>query len=698
MKAILPACKALKRSREAVGSVLALAGAVAAAEPYVLDDVVIEGTRVSEDLYRVPAAIGTVNQDDIQLGRQQLGLDESLNKIPGVFFQNRYNFAQDLRVSIRGFGARAAFGIRGVKIYQDGIPATLPDGQGGVDDIDLGSATRIELTRSPMSVLYGSSSGGSISIFTEDGPEIPFVESSLSFGQHGYEKRQLKAGGQSGDLNYMFNASHLEVDGYRNFAENEIRMLNSKLRYDFSEDTGLTVILNAIDSPKAQDPGGISLADVEADRRQARGLNVAVDAGEEFDQQKLGFVLQHDIGDKHRFRLRNYYIWKDFENRLPIFPAGHQVQFDRFLFGGGVDYTYTDDLFGRPNRLIVGVDVDRQDDDRLRWNDAMASAGSLFLDQNEQVTSVGLFVQNELTLAEDVELTLGLRYDEVEFDVSDRFLGDGRDDSGNLNFDEITPRISLAWSPSRAANLYVTYSTSFETPTTTELRPSTPASAGFNADLEAQTAKNYEVGIKGALALARAQASYDIALYRIDVEDELVPRDDTGNWEYFVNAGESSRKGLEASLSVEPDAIPGLKVSLAYTYSDFEYKKFVDNANVDFAGNRIPGVPEHQFFTEVSYYSSKGWYAIWDLLHVGDFYADDANQTRIDSHDVANFRAGYLGESGNWEISPYIGVNNMFNEEYFSNVRINAFGGRFYEPAPERNLYAGITLRYNFDR
>lgn len=665
-----------------------------AAEPHQLQEITVKSTRVDENLYEVPAAIGTVNQDDIQLGRQQLGLDESLNKVPGVFFQNRYNFAQDLRVSIRGFGARAAFGIRGVKIFQDGIPATLPDGQGGVDDIDLGSASRIELTRSPMSALYGSTSGGSISIFTEDGPEIPFVEGGLAIGEYGYLKGHIKAGGQTGNLNYLVNTSHLQLDGYRDFSANEVSMFNSKLRYDFSPDTKLSVIFNAVDSPKSQDPGGLTLADVEADRTQARDLNEAVDAGEEFDQQKVGFVLRHRIDAKHSLRLRNYYIWKDFRNRLPIFPDGHRVEFDRFFFGGGGDYTYTDSLFGHDNRLIIGFDFDKQDDDRLRWDDATAPADSLFLDQNEEVTSHGLFIQDEFALTDSLELTLGIRYDDVEYEVTDRFLRDDRDDSGQLSFNELTPRVSLLWSPRKSINLYATYSTSFETPTTTELRPSSPSSAGFNPDLDAQTATNYEIGIKG---LSSGQLSYDVALYHIDVENELVPREDVTDWEYFVNAGESSRNGLEAALSVRPDSIPGLTLSLAYTYSDFEYERFVDNDGNDFAGNTIPGVPEHQLYAEISYYHSTGWYTIWDLLHVGEFFADDANRVEVDAYQVANIRAGYLREFGNWEISPFVGINNMFDEAYFSNIRINAFGGRYYEPAPERNFYGGITARYNFD-
>lgn len=659
-----------------------------AAEPKQLEDITVESTRVEESQYKVPAAIGTVNQDDIQLGRQQLGLDESLNKIPGIFFQNRYNFSQDLRVSIRGFGSRAAFGIRGVKIFTDGIPSTLPDGQGGVDDIDLGSATRIEVTRSPISSLYGSAAGGSINIYTEDGPETPFIEGSVSAGEYGFDKEQIKAGGQTGKLNYLVNVSHLQLDGYRDFSENELSLLNSKFRYNFSEDTSLSVILNAVNSPISQDPGGINAADAAADPTQARGLNVDTNSGEEFDQQKTGFVLQHKINENHAFKLRNYYLWKEFANRLPIFPNGDRVEFDRFFYGGGADYTYSDYLFGHANRLIIGFDIDKQDDDRRRWNHSLAIPGSQFLDQTEEVTSYGIFVQDEFALTNNLELTVGLRYDEVQFDVQDNFLTDGKDDSGSLDFSELNPRVSLLWSPMQSINLYATFSTSFETPTTTELRPKTAGSAGFNQDLRAQTARNYEIGVKGLLT---GSLSYDVAVYHIDVENELVPKEDPTGWEYFENAAESTREGVEAALSVQPDFLPGLTATFAYTYSDFEFDVFEN-----LAGNKIPGVPEHQFHAELSYYHPSGMYAIWDIQHVGSFFANDTNTVQTAAYQVANIRAGYLGQFGNWEISPFLGLNNMFDEEYNTNVRLNAFGGRFFEPAPDRNFYAGITARYNF--
>jgi len=673
---------------------------VLAEDTYQLGDITVQSTRVEESQYKVPAAIGVVDRDDIQLGRQQLGLDESLVKIPGIFAMNRYNSAQDLRISIRGFGARAPFGIRGVKIFADGIPSTLADGStSAVSDIDIGSAQRIEVLRGPASSLYGSASGGAINIYTEDGPETPFVEGRLSIGEYSYDKEQIKAGGQSGKLNYLVNFSRTEMDGFRDHNESKKYLFNSKFRYDITSDSSLTVVASAIDAPTNNDPGGINAAAVAADPTQARQRNVDFNAGEEFDQQKLGLVYQNTFNEKHAIRLRNYYIARDFNGRLPFTGSvaegnGGQIEFDRFFFGGGADYTYTDNFAGHDNRLIVGFDIDKQDDDRQRFENNSGVRGNLTLDQNEEVTSYGIFIQDEFQLNDSLELTAGVRYDVVDFDVEDRFLANaGGNESGSLSFHEWNPRVGLLWSLNDAVNVYTSYSTSFETPGTTDF--SNPNGGGLNPDLNPQTAKNYEVGIKGVLP---ARISYEIAIFHIDVEDELIGFELAGqpDREFFENAGESTHDGIEVGFSVQPSFFPGLTASIAYTYSDFEFDSFSTRDGDVFDGNTIPGIPEHQFHGEVSYYHPGGMYTIFEMQHVGSMYVNNSNTTEIDAYQVANLRVGFLGEFGNWEITPFMGLNNLFDEEYSSNIRINAFGGRFFEPAPERNFYAGITARMNF--
>jgi iron complex outermembrane receptor protein len=654
-----------------------------------LEEIMVTTPRWEQPLTKVPAAISVVEQDEIQLGTQQLGLDESLGRVPGLFIQNRYNFAQDLRIAIRGFGARSNFGIRGIKVFVDDIPDTLPDGQGQVDSIDLGSAQRIEVIRGPASSLYGTAAGGVISIITEEGPPEPFAEARVSAGEYGFWRYGAKAGGQAGPLNYFGNLSRLELSGYRDHSRTENVLFNSKVRYTIDQSSDLTAVFNDVDSPTADDPGGLNAQEVKADRRQAAPNNELFDAGEKVDQQKLGFVYRKSFGTKHEIKARNYYVWRDFDNKLP-FTNGGSVDLNRFFVGGGLSYAYSGALFTRPNRVLVGFDVDAQRDDRKRFDNNQGNRGALTFDQDEDVTSTGVFAQNEFSVLDNLSLTLGARYDRVDFDIDDKFLADG-DNSGDIDFNQFSPMVGLLWSSSPALNLYGNISTAFETPTTTEL--ANPSGAGgFNSDLDAQTATEYEVGVKG---LMPGRLRYELSVFTIRVDDELIPFEVPAfpGRTFFRNAGKSRRDGVELGAAVEP--VRGVTVSLAYTYSDFKFDKYVVDG-VDLNGNNIPGIPEHLLFGELAYRHRSGLYGAWDAQYVGKFYADDENTVETDSFTVSNLRAGYVGRYGNWEIGPFLGINNLFNKRYNANVRLNAVFGRYFEPAPERNVYGGITVRYDF--
>lgn len=676
-----------------LGSLTTTAAAQSNAED--LGEITVTSPRVETSVNKVPYAIDLVGKDDIQLGKQQLGLDESLVKIPGVFMLNRYNFAQDLRIAIRGFGARADFGIRGIRIIADDIPQTLPDGQGGIDNLDLASAERIEVIRGPSSSLYGSASGGVISIVTEKGPDNPFVEGRYSYGSYGFHKFNVKTGGQKGDLNYLLNIGRYELDGYRDNSETESVIGNSKFIYDIDGTSDFTTVINFVDSPKARDAGGLILADAQADRRQASANNLRFNAGEDIDQQQIGFVYRKEFSDKHEIRLRNYYLWRDFEQFLPIGPTlpfideGGIVGFERFFVGGGAQYTYS----GNSNRLTIGFDVEQQEDERYNFNNLDGNRGTLSLEQDESVSSIGFFIQNEQYLTDQLTLTTGLRYDEVEFDVKDRFFNEVSpgplNDSGTVKFDELSPQVGLLWAPIQELNIYGNVSTSFETPSTTELGS---LGGGFNQGLQSQIATNYEIGVKGNIPQWNALA-YSLAIFQIDGEDELVPVDIDRN--VFANAGETERRGLELALSA--NLTPELRASFAYTYSAFKYDNFVNQqTGFDASGNQLPGIPRHFGHFELAYNHPSGFYAVWDTLLVGSLYAEDANLVESPGYGVSNLRAGYTKYFGDTEFAPFIGINNIFDKEYFSNVRVNGPGNRFFEPAPEINAYAGISIRHDF--
>ena len=654
-----------------------------------LEEIVVQATRMSRPLDSVPAAISVVNQAQIQLGRQQLGLDEALNRVPGVFMQNRYNFAQDLRVSIRGFGARSAFGIRGVKILVDGIPETLPDGQGQVDSIDLGAAQQIEVLRGPSSSYYGNASGGVISVTSERGPETPFANLRFSAGEYGAQKFQAKTGGQTERVNYFVSFSDSQIDGYREHSETENTQLSGRLEFDLGDRGSLLAVANYTDQPVSNDPGGINIAQAQADPRSARDRNLSFDGGEALEQTRLGFVYTLTVGQGSELQVRNYYVSRDFNNRLPFFGGG-AVDLQRFFAGGGISYTQQGSLGGRPNRVVVGLDYDDQDDHRRRFNNDMGVLGALSLDQNEHVTSSGLFIQDELSISENVRLSFGVRFDQVEFDVGDRFLGNG-DDSGVRKLDDVSPMVGLLANLSPDVTVYGTYSTSFETPTTTEF--ANPSGAGgFNPLLEPQAATNLEVGLRGGVG---SRTRYELAVFDIGVEDELIPYEipSSPGRDFFANAGRSNRTGLEATLISQPTDRIG--VTLSYTYADFTFADFLDDNGNDYSGNRIPGTVEQLVFAELSYRHPAGWFGALDALHVGDQFANNANSVADGAYTLSNLRLGFDANRGGATFSPFVGVNNLFDQSYNSNIRLNAFGRRYYEPGPGRNIYAGVAV--NFD-
>src|SRR5688572_7171771 len=287
-----------------------------------LEEIVVTATLLERTLEKTPASVSVVTEDDIQLGRQQLALDEALSRVPGLFMQNRYNFAQDLRLSVRGFGARGQFGIRGVKVLVDGIPETLPDGLGSVDSIDLGATSQIEVIRGPSSALYGNASGGVISLTSEGGRDVPQAELRVAAGGYEFAKSQLKFGGETGRLNYLVSVSDQELEGYRAQSNYENKLLSGRFDVDLGRDRSLLTVVSFTDQPVSDDPGGLTAAVAPINPRSAAPLNVQFHAGESLEQQRLGFVYTTPAGERGTIKARNYYAWRDFGNLLPTLSQG----------------------------------------------------------------------------------------------------------------------------------------------------------------------------------------------------------------------------------------------------------------------------------------------------------------------------------------------------------------------------------------
>jgi len=652
----------------------------------VLPTVEVSAPRLAREIYATPAAVSTIEQDAIAQGQQRVRLDESLNRVPGVFLQNRDNFAQGQRISIRGFGARAPFGVRGITVMVDGIPYTLPDGQAQLDAIDLDSAERIEVIRGPSSVLYGNAAGGVIDITTADGRDNPGTRLRMGAGSDGYQKMALQNGGVQGDWSHHISLTALNVDGYREQSSTEKYLLNAKLRRELGSDRALTAIINLLDNPRSEDPGALNAREVAEGRDQAAPNSLALDAGQTVDQQLIGLQYEDLSAGEGELYLKGFIAQRDFEQQLP-FVGSSRLGYQRDYMGASAEYHHEVTLGNLPLNYIVGVDAARQKDDRFR-NDVnpQGAVGEPLADETQTATSTGVFVQGDLALSELLTLSLGTRFDRVDLDVDDDFAADG-DQSGQRTFNEWSGSAGLSYRYRPQHQAYINTGTAFETPTFSEF--ANPAGGGFNPSVEPQKAWNREVGLRGyiePLAL-----DYDVALFSVRVRDELVPYDEGGRT-FYQNAGDTNRDGVELALGWQ--LADQWRLDSALTLARYEFDEFATPSE-RFDGNRIPGLPEQTWVNQLTWENLDERFATLETEYVGDLVADNANETSVDSYWLVNLRVGDGWQlSQQTRLSAYVGLRNLLDEEHYSNVRLNGTFGRFYEPAPGRSVYGGVELSF----
>lgn len=650
-----------------------------------LEPVTVTAPRLERPWLDTPAALDVVDREDLGQARQGLQMDEALVRVPGVNAQNRYNFAQDLRVSMRGFGARAAFGIRGIKVLVDGLPETTPDGQTQVDAIDLTALERMEVIRGPSSVLYGNATGGVLDLTTRSGPQETFIQPRLEAGGDGFRRLGAHAGGQREHIAWHVSAWDFAMDGFRDHSLAEKRLMHSRLDWRPAGAHQVTALVTMLDAPRTDDPGALTAMEVAADRRAANPNAARFDAGQAVTQQRLGLVYRGEPASGQQLEARVFHTRRDFANRLP-FESGGIVEYDRRFSGAGIQYTRDNRPGGLPGRLILGVDLERQQDMRRRYDNLGGRRGDATLRQRETAESLGVFVQQELSLSDVLDITLGLRRDRVRFSIDDRFSADGRD-SGRRDFHETSHAVSLshAWRPGH--RVYASWGTAFETPSFTEF--ANPGGGGFNPAVAPQQARNLELGFKGFAG----RVQYQVALFRVEVRDELIPyqlEDPEDDRTYYENAGRTRREGLEAGLMWFPTA--EFSMTGAWTWSDYRFREFEDDG-LSLAGRRLPAIPRQQLFLEAAWRPGRH-YLVADLLVQGRQFADNANSSGVSGSRVVNLRGGRTFRGNGWTSELFVGVNNLFDEDYFANIRPNAAFGRYYEPAPGRNVHLGVHVKW----
>mgnify|MGYP003132742807 CR=1 FL=1 len=652
--------------------------------------IVVTTPRMQRTLYDTPAATSLVAREQIQQGRPGLKLEEALDGVPGLALQNQENYAQGERISIRGFGARAPFGVRGITILVDGIPYTLPDGQAQLDAIDLDAAERIEVIRGPASVLYGNAAGGVISVQTADG-RLSGEQSSakLTGGSDGLGKLALSNSGSSDTWSHHIGVSALHSDGYRDHSEVDKYLLNGKFRRSLANDRALTTIVNLLDNPQAEDPGALTKDQVSEDRQQAGRFTEEFDTGQRVDQQVLGLQFEDlSVGSGQLF-LKTFYLQRNFEQQLP-YPGDSLIAYDRDYYGASIDFHSEHTIAGLPLRYTAGVEGRRQADDRQRREVSFeGNVGTLSERERQTATSLGVFGQADVDLSESVTLSSGLRFDRVRLSIDDDFISDG-DQSGKQVYREWSGSTGLSYRYQPLHQVYANISSAFETPTFSEF--ANPAvGGGFNPDVDVQDALNHEIGVRGR---AGYDFDYDFTLFWVDVHDELIPfeLEDQNGRTFYRNAGDTLRKGFEAAVTWR--VTPAWRLSSALTLASYTFKDYKRDNGV-FDGNRLPGLPEQLWNTELMWSGANERYLAIETRYVGNIVADDANDVEVEDYWLVDLRAG-----DEWRLGPstrldaFAGIRNVLDEDYFANVRINASNGRYFEPATARAFYAGVELTF----
>ena len=662
-----------------------------------LGRIVVTATRIERADFDVPAAIDAVDTRAMAEDKLQVNLSEALNRVPGIVAQNRQNYAQDLQISSRGFGARSTFGVRGVRLIADGIPATMPDGQGQAATFNLPSAQRIEVLRGPFAALYGNSSGGVVQIFTADGPPEPTVTGSFDFGSYGQRREGVQFGGQSGNTSYIADLSRFETDGYRDHSAARRDALNAKVKLALPIGR-LTLLFNALEQPDTQDPLGLTRAQWEANPRQADSSAIAFDTRKSVRQNQAGAVLDFDNASV-QWQAKVYggdrqvtqYLGQTGDTPL---GAGGVVDLDRTYGGLGLRGTR---VFGtvRPLTLTAGLDADRLNEHRRGFVNNFGSQGAPRRDEDDKVTNTDAYAQVEWALHPRWIASGGVRYSRVRFDSRDHFItGANPDDSGSIEYTRTLPVAGILFKAADRINLYASAGRGFETPTFAELAYRPGGATGLNFALQPAKSRQGEIGAK---ALLGEHARLDVAAFRIETDDEIVVNRSSGGRSDYKNASHTRRDGLEASFGAK---LPGgFDVTLAQTWLAAHFTEgFASGtpAVIVPAGAKLPGVPRSVFHAEATWRHASGFHAGAELHYASKIFVNEANTDAAGSYAILNLHAGLEQRWGRWRLKEFVRVENAADRRYAGSVIVSEARGRFFEPAPGRNALAGAQASLAF--
>ncbi|HFE6776492.1 TPA: TonB-dependent receptor PqqU [Klebsiella pneumoniae] len=665
-------------------------------------------TTVSE--LDTPAAVSVVNGDEMRQAAPRVNLSESLGAVPGLQVQNRQNYAQDLQLSIRGFGSRSTYGVRGLRIYVDGIQATMPDGQGQTSNIDIGSVDTIEVLRGPFSALYGNSSGGVINVTSQTGTQPPTVEASSYYGSFGTWHYGMKAtgavgdGSHAGDVDYTVSTNRFTTHGYRDHSGARKNLANARLGVRINDVSKLTLLLNSVDI-KANDAGGLTADEWRDNPRQSprgdqyntRKNTRQTQAGLRYERQ---LSAQDDLSVMMYAGERETTQFQSIPRAPQLKPshAGGVIDLTRHYQGIDTRLTHRGELLV-PVTLTAGLDYENMSERRKGYENFVmvngapqyGEQGALRRNERNLMWNVDPYLQTQWQLTDKLSLDAGVRYSSVWFDSNDYYITPGNgDDSGDASYHKWLPAGSLKYALTDAWNVYLSAGRGFETPTINELSYRSDNQSGLNFGLKPSTNDTVEIGSKTRIGYGLFTA----ALFQTNTDNEIVVDSSSGGRTSYKNAGKTRRQGME--LGLDQQFGESWRLKAAWTWLDATYRTNVcDDASCN--GNRIPGIARNMGYASFGYQPEQGWYAGSDIRYMSDIMANDENTAKAPSWTVVGLTTGYKWSYGRMDMDLFGRINNLFDREYVGSVIVNESNGRYYEPAPGRNYGIGLNLAWRFE-
>ncbi|MCU8653168.1 TonB-dependent receptor PqqU [Klebsiella pneumoniae] len=665
-------------------------------------------TTVSE--LDTPAAVSVVNGDEMRQAAPRVNLSESLGAVPGLQVQNRQNYAQDLQLSIRGFGSRSTYGVRGLRIYVDGIPATMPDGQGQTSNIDIGSVDTIEVLRGPFSALYGNSSGGVINVTSQTGTQPPTVEASSYYGSFGTWHYGMKAtgavgdGSHAGDVDYTVSTNRFTTHGYRDHSGARKNLANARLGVRINDVSKLTLLLNSVDI-KANDAGGLTADEWRDNPRQSprgdqyntRKNTRQTQAGLRYERQ---LSAQDDLSVMMYAGERETTQFQSIPRAPQLKPshAGGVIDLTRHYQGIDTRLTHRGELLV-PVTLTAGLDYENMSERRKGYENFVmvngapqyGEQGALCRNERNLMWNVDPYLQTQWQLTDKLSLDAGVRYSSVWFDSNDYYITPGNgDDSGDASYHKWLPAGSLKYALTDAWNVYLSAGRGFETPTINELSYRSDNQSGLNFGLKPSTNDTVEIGSKTRIG----NGLFTAALFQTNTDNEIVVDSSSGGRTSYKNAGKTRRQGME--LGLDQQFGESWRLKAAWTWLDATYRTNVcDDASCN--GNRIPGIARNMGYASFGYQPEQGWYAGSDIRYMSDIMANDENTAKAPSWTVVGLTTGYKWSYGRMDMDLFGRIDNLFDREYVGSVIVNESNGRYYEPAPGRNYGIGLNLAWRFE-